>query len=493
MPRSRPPLIARLPFTAATAAIWTLLWASSAQALAERDARHLLARTGFAPSPAGIDRLAGVGRAAAVERLLDQAGSTAVTPAPDWVARWQPPKKRARDLTQSERKALKETMRKQAVELKAWWYREMVATPSPITEVMTLFWHGHFTSGLRKVKAPALLFRQNTLLRRHALGNFGDLLREIVRDPAMLLYLDGARSRRDAPNENFARELFELFTLGEGHYGERDVKDAARAFTGYSLDRRSGSFRFRARWHDPGEKIVLGRRGTFDGDDVVEILLAQPRTAQHIVEKLWRALVSGAPDPAEVERMAVLFRDSGYEIKPLLRALLSSESFWDEAARGRLIRSPVDLLVGTVRLFDIPVRDGRNLAMAGRLLGQDLFEPPNVKGWPGGTAWITSESLVERQAILSYVAGDATAMTAAAADKRDRGETRNGGKAKRVAAILSSALDRWVDGLPAQWSDAASIALLLAPLPPVDTPVLNPDGSAALVRQLLLDPVYQLE
>ena len=476
-------------FSVVAALVLTAFGAPTA-ALTDSDARHLLARTAFTPLPRDIDALVPLELDQAVTKLLSEARREAVTPAPDWVEGWRPPERRMRELDEASRKALRKEMRSQAIELKAWWYREMVATPTPITEVMTLFWHGHFTSGLRKVKAPALLYRQNALLRRHAVGNFATMLREITRDPAMLLYLDSARSRRNAPNENFAREFFELFTLGEGHYEERDIKEAARAFTGYSINRRSGEFRFRQAWHDQGEKTILGRRGRFDGDDVVDIVLAHPRTAEHLVEKLWRALISDQPEPSEVARMAAVFRNGNYEIAPLLQVMLTSDAFLAETSRGGLIRSPVDLLVGTVRLFDIPVRDGRNLAMAGRLLGQDLFEPPNVKGWPGGAAWITSESLVDRQSILRFVAGDPWAMTGREDKKAKSGATK---RDQRAAAYFSGALDRWVDKLDSRWSASQSVALLLAPLPPVDNPIMDRYASGALVRQLLLDPVYQLK
>ena len=447
--------------------------------------RHLLSRTAFAVRPAELEALSRYDYEAAVERLLESAGSEAVTPLPAWALDWQPPQKRRRDMSESERKALRKQMRAQAMELKGWWYREMIATPTPLTEVMTLFWHGHFTSGLRKVKAPALMLRQNQLLRRHALSNFATLLREIARDPAMLLYLDGARSQRRAPNENFARELFELFTLGEGHYSERDVKEAARAFTSYSIDRQSGDFRFRPRWHDDGTKTLLGRSGRLDGDDVIDILLQHPRTAERVVEGLWRGFIGEAPEPAEVQRLARVFRSANYEIKPLLRALLLSPAFRDVEARGRLIKSPVELLVGTLRLFEIPIDDGRKVAQAGRRLGQDVFDPPNVKGWPGGTAWITGDSLIERQAILSFVTGDGTAMTEGGKTKRNR--------SARMADMLAGSIERWLDDLPPAWQGAQGVAWLLAPLPPVDGQVLDREASGALVRQMLLDPVYQLK
>jgi uncharacterized protein (DUF1800 family) len=344
---------------------------------------------------------------------------------------------------------------------------------------MTLFWHSHFTSSLKKVKAPALLYRQNVLLRRHALGNFAELLRAVARDPAMLVYLDNARSRRQAPNENFARELMELFTLGEGHYTEADLKEAARAFTGWSLDPDSGQYTFRPRWHDGGEKRILGRRGAFDGDDVIDLLLARPETAELIVTKLWHAFISERPDSGEVTRLAAVFRDAGYEMKPLLAALFTSEAFWAEQNRGRLIKSPVDFVVGTLRLFGLPVREDRDLAWMVRRLGQDLFDPPDVKGWPGGRQWITGATLLDRQTLIARVTGGAGSEDM----------TKAGAMMNRRAAFF----DRWVSKLPKDWQDARAMTLLVLAVPPVDSDVLDRRASGALLRSLLADPAYHVK
>ena len=460
-----------------------------AQALNAAEARHLLARSGFTATPGEIEALALLGREEAVAQILAALRRDAVTPPPQWAADWQPPRRAG--MSEAERLALRDTRREEGGELKAWWLREMLATPAPLTEVMTLFWHNHFTSSLRKVKSPALLYRQNVLLRRHATGNFGDLLRAVARDPAMLLYLDNARSRKAAPNENFARELLELFTLGEGRYSEADLKQTARAFTGWSVDPESGAFTFRRRWHDSGSKEIFGQQGNFDGDDVIDLLLARPETAELIVAKLWRRFISQTPDPAEAKRLAALFRDGGYELKPLLRALFTSEAFWAAENRGRLIRSPVDLVIGTLRLFDFPLRDdvkvGRDLAWLTRRLGQDLFEPPDVKGWPGGTAWITSASLLDRQALIARVTGS-QAEGEAEGDLAKTGP-KSGAPPKRRAAFF----DDWVAGLPEAWQDAGAMTLLMLAIPPVDSAVLDRRASGALARSLLADPAYHLK
>src|SRR6185503_10785129 len=218
--------------------------------------------------------------------------------------------RRLRTMSPEERKLAQREIVQRSFELQSWWLTELIATRAPLAEKMTLFWHNHFVSGLQKVRSPQLLYRQNVLLRKHALGNFGELLRAVSRDPAMLIYLDNASNRREQPNENFARELMELFTLGEGHYGEQDVKEAARAFTGWSVDPDTGEFLFRRPAHDDGVKTILGRTGSFDGSAVLDILLAQPQTAEFVAGKLWREFVSPVPDPVEVRRIARAFRES---------------------------------------------------------------------------------------------------------------------------------------------------------------------------------------
>jgi uncharacterized protein (DUF1800 family) len=449
------------------------------QAMAFDDARHLLARTGFEIAPPTVARLTPLSHEEAVRRLLENPRRSALTPPPSWADDPLPDPRQLKSLSEEERKALREKHREQSQELKSWWYREMLATDSPVTERMTLFWHNHFTSGLRKVKSPMLMYRQNVLLRRHALGNFRELLHAVARDPAMIVYLDNLTNRRGRPNENFARELLELFTLGEGHYSERDIKEAARAFTGWQVDRRTGAFAFNARQHDDGIKTFLGRDGPFDGGDILDLLLAQPRTAEYLSEKLWREFVSPTPDKAEVRRLAAVLRDNKYEIRPWLSALLVSAPFRAAENRGTLVKSPVELLVGTARQLRIPVEDTRHLVRAGALLGQDLFDPPNVKGWPGGNAWITSSSLLARQQVLQRLL---RGMEMAA--RRADGEGANGGASPLYPAATG---DDAADERRAQ-----EFRRLLLPLTPVND-TADVGGMLAAVREYVLDPVYQLK
>jgi uncharacterized protein (DUF1800 family) len=262
------------------------------------------------------------------------------------------------------------------------------------------------------------MYRQNLTLREYSVGNFG-VLHAIAKDPAMVIYLDSVQNRKGAPNENFAREVMELFTLSAGHYTEQDVKEAARAFTGWSLERETGTFVFRPRLHDDGAKVVLAKSGRFDGDAVLDILLARPETAEFVTTKLWREFVSPDPDKAEIARIARRFRESNYDIKAALRELLTGDSFYAPANRAVLVKSPIELVVGTLRQLDINPGTTLPFAVAAAGMGQNLMSPPNVKGWPGGETWINTTTLLARKQYLDRVtrAGefDAPAMMAASA------------------------------------------------------------------------------
>jgi uncharacterized protein (DUF1800 family) len=518
-------------------------------------ARHLLTRTSFAATTAEADALRPLDRDAAVDRVLASARTEPSTRPPASALQYTAPSPVAQ-MNEAERRKYNDQLRDQQVELKSWWMREMTNTPSPVTEAMTLFWHGHFTSSLQKVRHSALIYRQNQMFRQHGMGNFGVLLKGIVHDPAMLIYLDNVSNRKEAPNENFARELLELFTLGEGNYAETDIKEIARALTGYAFNPRTGEFQNFPPRHDVGRKAILGQAGNFTGDDVVTLLLADPRTAERIVKNLWVAFVSPTPESAEVKRLAALFRQNDYEMKPLLRELWLSDAFWSPANRGTLVKSPVELLVGAVRSFGITLAEGAPLVGAARRMGQDLFDPPNVKGWPGGMAWINSDTYLQRQELIRFVTGGqgapalppaprptggmadfaqaqaqaprplapqpATPQAQARIEARQeaRREARAGppaddglggvmqgpgapmemaqpGQPARPGAgrptPFGAAIEQWVRSLPEVWMPSTEVAALLAPLPPVDIAALDPLVSGAMVRRLLNDPVYQLK
>ena len=475
-------------------------------ALGADNARHLLNRTGFAASDAEIAAFAKLSRADAADRLLKTVQTVATQAPPAWVN--DPPiaPARLRDMTQEQRQAEQRKNVERAFELREWWFREMLTTPSPLSEKMTLFWHSHFATSQQKVRFTPLLYQQQVMLRRNALGNFDTLLREVARDPAMLIYLDGANSRKGQPNENFAREVMELFTLSEGHYSEKDIKEAARAFTGWSVDRDTGQFMFRRGIHDYGDKTVLGKSGNFDGDQVIGILLSKPETAQFITRKLWKEFVSPAVDEGEVAQLAAEFRDSGYDIAQLMRAMLTSDAFYAPDNRATLIKSPVEFVVGTLKQFDIDAPNLRPFVIASALLGQNVFSPPNVKGWPGGEAWINSATLLGRKQLIDRLFRNEDRMEAALREMDDmamrNGEMPAPGSVARLQRQMQRQmggirwdLDQWADKFTSGGRNASALqdmTRVVLAVAPQSAPGAD-EKPADWARQLVHDPVYQLK
>lgn len=498
-------------------------------------ARHLLNRTGFAASPSEIDQFSKLTRAEAADKLLRAARREPVTPPPAWVDEAILPPYKLRDLSPEERMKENRLNIERGIELREWWFRELLDTPSPLTEKMTIFWHSHFATSQQKVRYGQLMYRQNLTLRKHALGNFGQLLKDIARDPAMVIYLDSAQNRRGQPNENFAREVMELFTLGEGQYSENDIKEVARAFTGWSVDRDNGEFMFRRFAHDAGQKTVFGRTGRFDGNDVLDILLDRPQTAEFITTKLWKEFVSPTPDMEEVHRLARLFRNSRYDISVLMRAMLTSDAFYAQENRATLVKSPVEFVIGTLKQFEIQPSQLRPFVFAAAGLGQNLLSPPNVKGWPGGESWINSSSLLGRKQFLDRVfradempmasAPEAMAMMRDGPGERARRERKDqpatsvdgtaeaaprpGSEARRERVMqrvfererqgLNADLAKWVAQFRARNADPmaamAGVVLPMAPQNPLQ-PVMMADRrqeALAQVRQIVTDPTYQLK
>jgi len=287
------------------------------------------------------------------------------------------------------------------------WLTRMLRDPRPMREQLALFWHGHFATSITKVRGPQLMAAQVDLLRTLGSGPFGNLLAAIARDPAMIRWLDGNGNRARHPNENFARELLELFCLGVGHYTERDVLEAARAFSGWH--EQDGRHRFNAHEHDGGDKQVLGRAGPLDGDDVLEACLAQPACAEHVGGRLFRHFVHPEPSPELVSVIGARYRASGYDTLALLRELFASREFFHPRSRRALVLSPVAFAVGAARTLGLRP-DTNDLATRLGDLGQALYAPPSVKGWDGGLAWLNTATLIGRMNLASRLA---TALAAA--------------------------------------------------------------------------------
>ncbi|MBL0233568.1 MAG: DUF1800 domain-containing protein [Chitinophagaceae bacterium] len=297
-----------------------------------------------------------------------------------------------KELGAEERKQLQQKNRDGIRSLNLYWIQNMVNSKAQLREKLSLFWHGHFAC-----RNLNLFYQQGLLdvLRVNALGNFGTMLKQVSKTAAMLNFLNNQQNKKDHPNENFAREVMELFTLGRGNYTEQDVKEAARAFTGWGAT-VSGEFQFRRFQHDYGPKTVLGKTGNFDGDEVLDILLQQKQTAKFIVTKMYRFFVNEIVDKEKAEWLADRFYTNKYEIGPLLEDIFASDWFYEEKNIGTHIKSPIELIVGMQRLLPMKIENEEAFLLLQRVLGQVLFYPPNVAGWPGGRNWIDSSSLMMR-------------------------------------------------------------------------------------------------
>ena len=300
-----------------------------------------------------------------------------------------------KEMSPEQKKELRQKSREGIRNLNLYWINEMVNSDAQLREKMSLFWHGHFACRNLNV-----FFQQELLnvIRRNALGNFRDLLHEVSKTGAMLNFLNNNQNRKDHPNENFAREVMELFTMGRGHYTEQDVKEAARAFTGWGANAK-GEFVFRRFQHDEGSKTVLCKTGHFDGDEVLEILLDQKQTAKFISQKIYRFFVNDSVDTQKADWLADRLYKSDYDIGKLMEDIFTSDWFYKEENIGCKIKSPVELLVGIQRMLPMTLQNEEALLLLQRLLGQILFYPPNVAGWPGGKTWIDSSTLMMRMRI----------------------------------------------------------------------------------------------
>ncbi|MBV8155904.1 MAG: DUF1800 domain-containing protein [Candidatus Eremiobacteraeota bacterium] len=373
--------------------------------LDERSAAHLLRRAGFGGTPDEVRRYAAMSVDAAVESLV-RFPSTANLPQPDVYDR-RAHLGELRVPVDERRDALKEILRNERESLRGmrlWWLNRMLTTPAPLQEKMTLFWHGHFTS---YVNYAVYTYFQNQLFRYYALGNVRTLTHAVSRDPAMLIYLNNDKNVAEHPNENYARELMELFTLGIGHYTEQDVREAARAWTGWRLNKATGVVRFAPRQHDDGSKTFLGQTGNFMGDDVVDIIFAQPQCARFLATSLLNYFVYNDPEPELVDAVADVMRRNNYEIAPVMSAIFRSNVFYSPRAYRALVKSPVEFVVGTYKALGITELPDDAVGFANRM-GQILFQPPNVAGWPGGQNWLTSGTMIVRQNFVASVANSQT-------------------------------------------------------------------------------------
>ncbi|MEM6820985.1 MAG: DUF1800 domain-containing protein [Verrucomicrobiota bacterium] len=366
-------------------------------------AAHLISRAGFGGSPEDISQLSKLPMDQAVRRIVHYEDQPDYGKDPEWTrldGSNLKQLKEIRKLPEKERrekfKELRRESRRNLASLKSWWLDRMLKSNRPLEEKMTLFWHGHFVSSSDKVKNALMLWQQNRLLREKSTGNFEDLTVAIGRDPAMLVYLDGSGSKKAAPNENYARELMELFTLGEGNYTEEDIKEAARAFTGWNVRRFQGKAKFNQRNFDSKEKSFFGQSGNYKDSDIVAIIFEQDRAAEYIAHKLWEFFAYKNPEQEIVSSLAETLRNNKYELKPVLEEMFTSKAFYSQKAMRTQIKSPIMWFASLSRLLDLSPIPSRASTQMLAQLGQDLFNPPSVKGWDGGRAWISTTTLIMR-------------------------------------------------------------------------------------------------
>ena len=299
------------------------------------------------------------------------------------------------------KKEIQKRNRRENIEINLKFLNFMVQSEDQLREKMAFFWNGHFAT--RVVSSKFNLQLLNTI-REKSLGNFGDLLKAVSQSPSMLQFLNNQQNKKDHPNENFAREVMELFTLGRGNYTEKDIKEGARAFTGWSFQ-ADGSFFERPKQHDFGPKTFLGKTGNFDGNDILNIILDQKATSKFIVTKIYRFFVNEKPNTSIIEHLSDQFYDSKYDIKKLMTEIFTAKWFYSEENIGAKIKSPVELMAGIMRILPMEIAKPENLIVYQKLLGQMLLYPPNVAGWPSGNSWIDSSTLMLRLQIPQIWSG----------------------------------------------------------------------------------------
>ena len=356
--------------------------------LTNKQIQHLYWRAGFGISYQELETVNTFSKDQIVDQLFKN--HTAITPLQmDFGALLKNP----RELSKEERRKLRQLRNTKMTELNLLWLNQLITTESILREKMTLFFHDHFAVRLR---TPRACIHLNNVIRKNALENFGDMLMEVSKSPAMLIFLNNRQNRKDHPNENFAREVMELFTLGRDNgYTENDIKEAARAFTGWNFT-KMGSFVFRSAHHDYGSKTILGKTGNFTGEDVIQILLEEKQTARYICQKLYQYFVNDTIVDVHVEKLTEVLYNSNYDLSAVMKSLLKSDWFYKPVNIGSKIKSPIELIVGLNRPFKVTFENPKVLLYLQKKLNQMLFFPPNVAGWPGGKAWIDNSTLMLR-------------------------------------------------------------------------------------------------
>ena len=467
--------------------------------------RYLLSRAGFGATPAEIDEAAGKSLRKVVRQLLKD--SESVTDLQVVERDTNQTKRQLKKLVsdgQLDKEMLRERIRDNAEkvrDLNLQWLNQMASGKAALREKMALFWHGHFACRTQG-RNPLFTQQYANMIRQHALGRFGDLLMAVSKEPAMLQFLNNQQNRKNAPNENFAREVMELFTLGRGNYSEHDIKEAARAFTGWQFT-VDGEFVFREQVHDEGEKTIFGKVGAFKGEDVIAMLLENRQTARFITAKIYRFFVNETEDKRQIDALAEQFYKSNYDIASLMETIFMSDWFFNAKNVGAHIKSPVELLAGLRHTLGVQFDQPQPQIFVQRTLGQLLFYPPNVAGWPGGRNWIDSSSLLFRMQLPAYVLKAADV----AVKPKDEGDVNVQLLARKGGAKFQTKIDwtafetAFAKTSDADLLDALAVTLLPFPLRSDQRTLLGhslkPDQSRpeqihTLIAALMSLPEYQL-
>lgn len=412
-------------------------------------AAHLLNRAGFGGAPDQVHRLAGMRFEAAVDELLDyESVQDAAFPEVDFTAiremfaallRLRQARADERTLREANNQ-IQRANREKFQQIREAWLRRMIQTRRPLQEKMVLFWHGFLVSGIPETRVAEHMAMQLELFRRMATGNFKDLILAVSRDPAMLSYLDNNSNRKGRPNENYARELMELFTMGIGNYTEADIKEAARAFTGWTF--AGNEFVFQRNQHDDGMKTFLGRTGNLDGADIINIIFDQPATARWLPRRLFEFFGYQAPD-AVVDELAGIFK-RGWDVKTVLRTIITSELFYSEKAVRAQIKSPVQLVVGAARATGAEVPEAA-LLRAMDLMGQLLLYPPNVGGWPANKGWINTATILVRYNFSSLLLNGSMPGVGGRRQQAARVDHLiDAGRVKTAGDVIDQLVDRFI-------------------------------------------------
>jgi uncharacterized protein (DUF1800 family) len=395
----------------------------------QKKIQHLYWRAGFGLTVSEIETKSNLSMKSAVNELFAKAKTPTLLNAKlGSIDDWETFNK----LEKAEKKELRKKGIQSIMKLNALWVKQMTTSENPLLERMTLFWNSHFACTIQL--KPYLAENQNNTIRQYALGNFRDLVVAISKDVAMIRFLNNQQNRKDSPNENYARELMELFTIGRGNYTENDVKEAARAFTGWHSTAKD-EFRFNKNQHDFGEKTFMGKTGNFDGKEIIDLILENRQTARFIATKVYKYFVNHKINENHIEELTTIFYDANYDIEKLMRAVFESEWFYAPENMGTKIKSPIDLLVGIMKSLEVDFEDYQSVTFIQKVLGQHLFHPPNVAGWSGGKSWIDNATLMVRLNLVNYLFQTADVDIT---EKPEFEALKNNGATKKIEASIST-------------------------------------------------------